>query len=76
VARLVGRLDRQQLHHLAEVGVHPAEEARRHQQRRGLVLDQVGHHLDDRVLDLSGELERASHGIAVAGSHCAAAACA
>jgi hypothetical protein len=34
------------------------EESRRHQQRRRLVLDQVGHHLDDRLLDRRRELER------------------
>ncbi len=32
----------------------PTEEPRGHQQRGGLVLDQVRHHLDDRVLDLGG----------------------
>ena len=52
VARLVGDLDRQELHHLAEVRMQPTEEPRRHQQRRGLVLDQIRHHLHHRVLDL------------------------
>ena len=38
--------------------MHLAEKARRHQQRRVLVLDQVGHHLHDGVFDVVGQLER------------------
>ena len=52
VAGLVGDLHREELHDLAEVRVDPAEEPGRHDERGLLVLDQVGHDLHDRVLDL------------------------
>jgi hypothetical protein len=51
VPRLVGALHREELHHLAKVGMHPREEARGHQQRRSLVLHEVGHHLHHGVFD-------------------------
>jgi hypothetical protein len=56
VAGLVGHLDGEELHDLAEVGVDAAEEAGRHHQGGLLVLDQVGHDLHDGRLDLVGQL--------------------
>jgi hypothetical protein len=50
--RLVGGLGGEQLHHLAEVRVQLAEQPRRDDQRRLLVLDEVGHELHDGALDL------------------------
>ena len=50
VARLVGGLDGEQLHDLAEVRVEPAEQPGRDEQRRLLVLDQVRHDLHDGAL--------------------------
>ncbi len=44
---LVGGLQCEQLQHLPEVRVHAGEQPGRDYQRRLLVLDQVGHHLDD-----------------------------
>ena len=76
MARLVGHLDGEELHDLAEVRVDAGQEARRDHQRGLLVLDQVGHHLHDRVLDLVGQVARRVQSIAVAGSHWPAAACA
>jgi hypothetical protein len=58
VARLVGGLDREQLHDLAKVRMNVGQEASGHQQRGDLVLDQVGHHLHDRVFHLVGQLDR------------------
>jgi len=57
MTRLVRHLDREQLQHLAEVRVHLTQEARRHAQRRVLVLDQERHDLHDGVLDFARELE-------------------
>ena len=68
VPRLVGGLDGQQLHHLAEVRVQLAEQPRRDDQRRLLVLDQVGHELHDGALDLVGQRRAAAvQSTAVAG---------
>ncbi len=58
--RLVGGLDGEQLHHLAEVRVQPGEEPRRHEEGGRLVLDEVAHHLDDRALQLVGRPDGAS----------------
>ena len=58
VAGLVGRLDREHLHHFAEVRVQLRDEPARHDQRGGFVLDEVSHDLDDRVFDFVGEIER------------------
>ena len=73
---LVGRLDGKHLHHFAEVRMHLRDEAARNDQRGRFVLDQIRHDLHDGVFDFVRQIERASHGMAVAGSHCAAAACA
>ena len=52
-----------------------AEQPGRDDERGLLVLDQVGHHLDDGGLDRRAAVRRrASQSTAVAGSHCAAAA--
>lgn len=51
VAGLVGHLGRQEVLHLGEVRVHLAEEARRDDERGLLVLDEVGHHRHDGLLD-------------------------
>ena len=40
-----------------------------HDERGLLVLDEVGHDLDDRVLDVVGSVDAASQSMAVAGSH-------
>ena len=58
VPRLVGHLNREDLYHFLEVRVDLAEEARRHEQRGVLVLDQVCHELYDRVLHLGRQVER------------------
>ncbi|MEO5839850.1 MAG: hypothetical protein ABIQ73_15880 [Acidimicrobiales bacterium] len=51
VTGLVGNLDREQLHHFAKVRVHLRDESSGNDQRRDLVLDEVGHHLDDGGFD-------------------------
>ena len=64
VARFVGALDREQLHHLAKVRMQLGDEPARNDQRRRLVLDQVRHDLDDgrrqRLVRLGFEPERAA----------------
>ena len=55
----VGGLDGEELHHLAKVRVELGEEAGGDEQRRGLVLDEIRHDLNDGVLDRGGELARA-----------------
>ena len=75
VAGLVGGLHGQQLQDLAEVRMHAGQQPGRDDERGLLVLDQVGHHLDDgapRRPAVGGP--PASQSTAVAGSHCAAAA--
>ncbi len=52
MTRFVGRLDREHLQHLLEVRVDAGDERRRDLERGHLVLDQVGHDLDDGVFDL------------------------
>ena len=58
VAGFVGQLGGEELHRLAVVGVDPPDEAGRHHQRGLLVLDQVGHDLDDGRFHLVGQLRR------------------
>ena len=58
MSRLVGHLDGQRRLQLAVVRVQLAQEARRHQQGRVLVLHHVGHELDDGVLHRRGQLGR------------------
>jgi hypothetical protein len=57
VTGLVGHLHREELHDLARVRMHPAEEPRRHDQGRLLVLDQVRHDLHDGRLDVVGKVD-------------------
>ena len=57
VPGLVGGLDGQELHDLLEMWVQLRDETAWDHQRSGLVLDQVGHKLDDGVLDLIGKVE-------------------
>ena len=69
VAGLVGGLRREQLHHLAKVGMQAAEYPRRDDQRGLLVLDQEGHQLDHGPLGVRGQSTAAAQSTAVAGSH-------
>ena len=74
VAGLVGHLHGEELDDLAEVRVDAAEEPGGHDERGLLVLDEVGHDLDDRGLDVVGQGSPASQSTARAGSHCPASA--
>ena len=78
VPGLVRGLDGEQLLDLPEVRVHAGEQAGGDDQRGLLVLDEVGHDLHDGGLDVGGHRwsRSRSQSTAVAGSHCAAAACA
>jgi hypothetical protein len=58
VARLVGRLNRQELHHFTEVGVESADEACGDDQSCLLVFNQEGHDLDGGGLDVIGDRRR------------------
>ena len=58
VARLVRRLDGEKLQHFAKMRMDLREKTRGHDQRRGFVLDQKRHHLDDGVFDFGRMRDR------------------
>jgi hypothetical protein len=58
VPGLVGHLHGEELHHLTEVWMDPPDEPGRHDEGGLLVLDQVGHHLHHRGLDVGWQRER------------------
>lgn len=58
VPGFISDLGREKLHDLAEVRMDPPNEPGGDHERGLLVLDEVGHHLDHRVLDVVGKVGR------------------
>ena len=75
VARLVGELRGEEHRDLGVGGVDARQEARRHVERRQLVLGEEGHHLTDGALERGGQRRaRVCHGMSRDASHCDATA--